>query len=108
MQASHVRERSAKDEMDATVAVHPDEISPELFMPTMHMTRLTIAEDPGEEFALRAHNIVTDGYDDEVVFYNDVLKVQVLPERESFTVQIITPDFVVEMDFAVLIMFAMP
>ena len=69
-------------------------------MPTMHMTRLTIAEDPGEEFALRAHNIVTDGYDDEVVFYNDVLKVQVLPERESFTVQIITPDFVVEMDFA--------
>jgi hypothetical protein len=63
------------------------------------MTRLTIAEDPGEEFALRAHNIVTDEYDDEVVFYNDVLKVQVLPERESFTVQIITPDFVVEMDF---------
>ena len=64
------------------------------------MTRLTIAEDPGEEFALRAHNTVTDLYDDEVVFYNDVLKVQVLSEREAFTVQIITPDFVVEMDFA--------
>jgi hypothetical protein len=63
------------------------------------MTRLKIAEDPGEEFAIRAHNILTDTDDDEVVFYNDVTKVQVLPERESFTIQIITPDFVVELDF---------
>ena len=64
------------------------------------MTRLKIAEDPGEEFAVRAHNILTDTYDDEVVFYDDVIKVHVLPERESFTIQIITPDLVVEMDFA--------
>ena len=64
------------------------------------MTRLTIAEDPGEEFAVRGHNTVFDLDDDEIVFYNDVTKVQVVPERESFTVQILTPAFVVEMDFA--------
>lgn len=67
--------------------------------PLTHMTRLKIAEDPGEEFAIRAHNILTDTDDDEVVFYNDVIKVQVLPEKKSFTIQIITPDFVVELDF---------
>jgi hypothetical protein len=65
-----------------------------------HMTRLTIAEDPGEEFTVRGHNIVIDADDDEIVFYNDVTKVHVLPERESFTIQVLTPAFVVEMDFA--------
>ena len=64
------------------------------------MTRLTIAEDPGEEFALRAHNSLTDTDDDEVIFYSDITKVQVVPARESFTIQILTPDLVVEMDFA--------
>ena len=64
------------------------------------MTRLTIAEDPGEEFTVRGHNIVMDADDDEIVFYNDVTKVHVLPERESFTIQVLTPAFVVEMDFA--------
>src|ERR1700730_2183357 len=64
------------------------------------MTHLTISENPGEEFALRGHNTVTDADEDEVVFYNDVTKVHVLPERESFTIQVLTPDFGVEMDFA--------
>jgi len=64
------------------------------------MTRLSITEDPGEEFTIRGHNTVMDADDDEVVFYNDVTKVHVVPERESFTVQVVTPDFVVEMDFA--------
>ena len=64
------------------------------------MTRLTIAEDPGEEFAVRAHNSLTDTDDDEVIFYSDITKVQVMPARESFTIQILTPDLVVEMDFA--------
>jgi hypothetical protein len=64
------------------------------------MTRLTIATDPGGEFAVRAHNVMTDADDDQVVFHNDVTKVQVVPERDSFTIQVLTPDLVVEMDFA--------
>jgi hypothetical protein len=64
------------------------------------MTRLTITEDPGEEFIVRGHNIVADTDDDEIVFYDDVTKVHVLPEQESFTIQVVTPDFLVEMDFA--------
>jgi hypothetical protein len=64
------------------------------------MTRLTISEDPGEEFTVRGHNTLTDGDDDEVVFYEDVTKVHVVPERESFTIQVLTPEFVLEMDFA--------
>jgi hypothetical protein len=63
------------------------------------MTRLTIAEDPGEEFAVRGRNIVTDEDDNEIVFYSDVTKVQVVPERVSFTIQVLTPEFVLEMDF---------
>jgi hypothetical protein len=64
------------------------------------MTRLKIAEDPGEEFAIRGHNTVTDAGDNGVIFYNDVTKVHVLPERESFTIQVSTPDLALEMDFA--------
>ena len=79
----------------------PDQTKyPELLTLFTHMTRLTIAEDPGEEFTVRGHNIVIDADDDEIVFYNDVTKVHVLPERENFTIQVLTPDFVVEMDFA--------
>lgn len=55
------------------------------------MTRLTIAEDPGEEFAIRGHNTVTGSTDDGIIFYDDVTKVHVLPDRESFTIQVITP-----------------
>jgi hypothetical protein len=64
-----------------------------------HMTRLTITEDPGEEFTVRGHNTVTAQDDNEVVFYGDVTKVQVVPERESFAIQVLTPTFVLEMDF---------
>jgi hypothetical protein len=64
------------------------------------MTRLTITEDPGEEFTIRGHNTVINADDDDIVFYNDVTKVHVVPERESFTIQALTPRFVVEMDFA--------
>ena len=64
------------------------------------MTRLKISEDAGEEFAIRGHNTVTDAGDNVVIFYNDVTKVHVLPERESFTIQVSTPDLALEMDFA--------
>lgn len=63
------------------------------------MTRLTITEEPGEEFLVRGHNTVTDTDDDEIVFYDDVTQVHVLPDRESFTIQVIAPEFLVEMDF---------
>ena len=63
------------------------------------MTRLTTTEDPGEEFTVRGRNTLVDADDDEIVFYHDVTKVHVVPERESFTIQVLTPDFVLEMDF---------
>jgi hypothetical protein len=64
------------------------------------MTRLTIAEDSGEEFAIRGHNTMANEDDDEIVFYADVIKVHVLPEPGSFTIQIVTSGLTVEMDFA--------
>jgi hypothetical protein len=64
------------------------------------MTRLTITEEPGEEFAVRGHNTVAGTDNDEIVFYEDVSQVHVLPDRESFTIQVVTAEFVVEMDFA--------
>jgi hypothetical protein len=64
------------------------------------MTRLTITEDPGEEFIVRGHNTVADTDDDEIVFYDDVTQVHVLPDRKSFTIQVVTAEFRVEMDFA--------
>jgi hypothetical protein len=64
------------------------------------MTRLTIVEDPGDEFTVRGRNTVINADEDEVVFYDHIEKVHVVPERESFTIQVLTPDFVVEMDFA--------
>jgi hypothetical protein len=42
---------------------------------------------------------ITDSKEDGIIFYDDVTKVHVLPKCESFTVQIITPDLAVEMDF---------
>ena len=65
------------------------------------MTSLTIAEDPGKEFAARGLNRTTGTNDDVIIFYDDVTKVHVLPERESFTIQIVTADLALEMDFAV-------
>ena len=64
------------------------------------MTRLTISEDPGEEFTVRGHNTALNADDDEVVFYSDVTEVKVVPERQSFTIQVLTSAFAVEMDFS--------
>ena len=64
------------------------------------MTRLTITEDAGDEFTIRGRNTVMDTNDDEIVFYNEVTKVHVVPERQSFTIQVLTPAFSIEMDFA--------
>jgi hypothetical protein len=64
------------------------------------MTRLTISEDSGEEFALRAHSTAIDEDEDAVVFYSDVTKVHVVPKQDSFTIQVLTPEAVIEMDFA--------
>lgn len=64
------------------------------------MTRLTLDKDPGEEFAVRGWNTAADLEDDSIVFYDEITKVYVLPERESLTIQVITPDVEVEMDFA--------
>jgi hypothetical protein len=64
------------------------------------MTRLTITEDAGDEFTIRGRNTVMDTNDDEIVFYNEVTKVHVVPERQSFTIQVLTPAFAIEMDFA--------
>ena len=64
------------------------------------MTRLTISEDPGEEFTVRGYNTVIDADEDEIVFFSDITKVHVVPERATFTIQVLTPNFVLEMDFA--------
>jgi len=63
------------------------------------MTRLTISENPGDEFTVRGVNTSIDADDDEVVFYDDITKVHVLPEHANFTIQVLTPEFVLEMDF---------
>jgi hypothetical protein len=64
------------------------------------MTHLTISEDSGEECALRGHNTVIDEEEDAVVFYSDVSKVHVAPKEDSFTIQVLTPEVFIEMDFA--------
>src|SRR5215831_18579487 len=64
------------------------------------MTHLTISEDSGEEFVLRGHNTVIDEDEDAVVFYSDVSKVHVVPKEDSFTIQVLTPEVFIEMDFA--------
>jgi hypothetical protein len=84
----------------ATAGLCLDELR---FVPTttlLDMTGLTISEDSGEEFAVRGLNTITNSKDDVIVVYADVTKVHVLPETESFTIQVITPALVVEMDFA--------
>jgi hypothetical protein len=64
------------------------------------MTRLTLSEDPGKEFAARGYNIATDQTEDVVIFYDDVTKVHVVPGRNTFTIQILAPQLELEMDFA--------
>jgi hypothetical protein len=64
------------------------------------MTRLTLGKNPGEKFAVRGRNTATESEDDLMVFYDQIKKVQVVPGRESFTIQAVTPDAEIEMDFA--------
>ena len=64
------------------------------------MTRLTLNKNPGEKFAARDRNTATGLEDDSVIFYNEITKVHVVPERESFTIQVVAPDVEIEMDFA--------
>jgi hypothetical protein len=63
------------------------------------MTRLTVAEAPELEFSVNGRNSITEAEDEGLVFYDDVTKVHVLPDEQRFTVQVITPDLEVEMDF---------
>jgi hypothetical protein len=63
------------------------------------MTRLTVAEAPELEFSVYGRNSITAAEDEGLVFYDDVAKVIVLPDGQRFTVQIITPDLEIEMDF---------
>ncbi len=64
------------------------------------MTRLTLNKNPGEKFAARGRNTATGLEDDSVIFYNEITKAHVVPERETFTIQVVAPDVEVEMDFA--------
>ena len=66
-----------------------------------NMTRLTIAEapEPAQEFSVRGTNVITEVDDEGLIFYDDVTKVHVLPDDHRFTIQVITPDLEVEMDF---------
>ena len=63
------------------------------------MTRLKIAEAPEQEFSVNGRNAFTEADDEGLIFYDDVTKVHVLPDEQRFTIQVITPDLEVEMDF---------
>jgi hypothetical protein len=63
------------------------------------MTQLTVAEAPELEFSVYGRNPTTEAEDEGLVFYDDVTKVLVLPDERRFTVQVITPDLEIEMDF---------
>jgi hypothetical protein len=65
----------------------------------LHMTRLTVAETPEQEFSVRGKSVITESDDEGLIFYNDVTKVHVLPDEQRFTIQVVTPDLEVEMDF---------
>jgi hypothetical protein len=63
------------------------------------MTQLTVAENPEQEFSVRGRSVIHESDDEGLIFYDDVTKVQVLPDEQRFTVQVVTPDLEVEMDF---------
>lgn len=41
-----------------------------------------------------------DSEENWIIFYDQITKVRVVPERESFTIQVVTPDVEFEMEFA--------
>jgi hypothetical protein len=51
-----------------------------------NMTRLTIAEAPEQEqeFSMRGKNVITEVDDDDLIFYEDVTKVHVLPGEHRY------------------------
>jgi hypothetical protein len=49
---------------------------------------------------VKGWNTAIDSEDNLIVFYNEITKVHVMPEQESFTIQVLTPGVEVEMDFA--------
>jgi 2,3-bisphosphoglycerate-independent phosphoglycerate mutase len=63
------------------------------------MIRLTVAEATELEFSVHGRNSITEAEDEGLIFYDDVTKVHVLPDEQRFTLQVITPDLEVEMDF---------
>ncbi|MFY9986219.1 MAG: hypothetical protein WAK31_15755 [Chthoniobacterales bacterium] len=63
------------------------------------MTLLIIAEAPELEFSVLGTNTITSSDDECLVFYDEVSKVQVLPDERKFTIQVITPDLEIQMDF---------
>jgi hypothetical protein len=63
------------------------------------MTRLTVAEGAELEFSVHGRNSIAEAEDKGLIFYDDVTKVYVLPDEQRLTVQVITPDLEVEMDF---------
>jgi hypothetical protein len=64
------------------------------------MTRLALSEDAGEKFDARGLNTATNKDDEQIVFYRDITKVQVISESDNFAIQVVTKDVVVEMEFA--------
>ena len=60
---------------------------------------LIIAEAPELEFSVLGTNTVTNSDDEGLVFYDEVSKVHVLPDERKFTIQVITPDLELQMDF---------
>ena len=64
-----------------------------------NMTRLTVADGPVQEFSVRGSSAISESDDEGFIFYDDVTKVQVLPDEQCFTMRIITPHIEVEMDF---------
>ena len=66
---------------------------------SLNMIRLTVAEASESEFSVHGRSSITEAEDEGLIFYDDVTKVHVLPDEQRFTVQVITPDLEVEMDF---------
>ncbi len=64
------------------------------------MTRLTLSEDTGEKFKARGLNTATNRDDEQIVFYRDITKVEVVSEANNFVIHVVTTDVVLEMEFA--------
>ena len=64
------------------------------------MTRLALSEDAGEKFNVRGLNTATNKDDEQIVFYRDITKVEVISESDNFAIQVLTKDVVVEMELA--------